>query len=302
MIRRFFFAAAAVASFPLILGASPASPAAAAAAPAPDFIQMGHISIKAVGKGDPVILIPGLATPRAVWDGVLADLVKHHRVYLVQVNGFAGDAPRDNLTPGVIDGLVAEVHAYIVEQRLQGAPMVGHSMGGLAGLMLARAHPGDIGRLMVVDALPYIGDIFVPGATVAMLEPRAAQIRDQMIAGYGKPDKAAAEGTAAMLALRPESRAKVVAWSMAADSRIVGQAMYEDMTIDLRPAMAGIRTPVTLVYPWSEAMPKVRAEPFYRGAYAQAPNMTFVDIGDAAHFVMLDQPEAFRAALTAFLN
>lgn len=297
MILRILIAAAAVASFPAILAPAPV----AIAAPSSDVIQMGHISIKAVGRGDPVILIPGLASPRAVWDGVLADLAKHRRVYLVQVNGFGGDEPRDNLTPGVIDGLVAELHAYIVEHRLQGAAVVGHSMGGLAGLMLAHAHPGDVGKLMIVDALPFIGDIFVPGATVAMLEPRAAQMRDQMIAAYGKPDKTAAEGTAAALALKPESRAKVTAWSLAADSRVVGQAMYEDLTSDLRPEMAAIATPITLVYPWSDAMPKARAEPFYRGAYAKAPHLTFVDVGDAAHFVMLDQPEAFGAALTAFL-
>ncbi|MES2442993.1 MAG: alpha/beta hydrolase [Pseudomonadota bacterium] len=298
MIRRLLFAAAAVASFPLILGPSPA----AIAAPASDLIQMGHISIKAVGKGDPVILIPGLASPRAVWDGVLPELAKHHRVYLVQVNGFAGDEPRDNLTPGVIDGLVAELHAYIVEHKLQGAAVVGHSLGGLAGLMLAKAHPGDVGRLMVVDALPFIGEIFVPGATVAMVEPRAAAMRDQLIAGYGKPaDKPALDATAAALALKPASRAQVSAWSAAADPRVVGQAMYEDLTTDLRPGMAAIATPITLVYPWSAGMPKARAEPFYRTAYAGAPNMTFIDVGDAAHFVMLDQPEAFRAALAAFL-
>lgn len=300
MIRRLLLAVAALVSLPLTLDPTAAP---AIAAPASDLVQMGHISIQIVGKGDPVILIPGLSSPRAVWDEVVPDLAKRHRVYLVQVNGFGGDDPRGNLTPGVIDGLVAELHAFIVEHKLQGAPVIGHSMGGLAGLMLAKAHPGDVGKLMVVDALPYIGEIFVPGATVAMLEPRAAQMRDQMIAGHGKPaDKAAMDATAAQLALKPESRAKVSAWAAAADPRVTGQAMYEDLTTDLRPDMASIRTPITLVYPWSAQLPKERAEPLYRGAYAKAPNVTFVDVGDAAHFVMLDQPEAFAVALAAFLR
>lgn len=298
MIRRILFAAAACASIPAILGPQPAQ--AALAAPS-NVTQMGHVSIQAIGKGPPVILIPGLSSPRAVWDGVAPELARTHTVYLVQVNGFAGDDPRDNLTPGILDGIVAELHAFVVDHKLKGAAVVGHSMGGLTGLLWAKAWPGDIGRLMVVDALPFTGDIFVPGATVAQVEPQGAAMRDQMIASYGKPDRAGAEATAAILALKPESRARVVAWSMAADSRVSGQAMYEDLTTDLRPEMASIATPITLVYPWSAQLPKERADAFYRAEYAKAPHVAYVDIGDAAHFVMLDQPEAFRAALTAFL-
>lgn len=298
MIRRILFAALATASIPAILGPQPA--AAAVAAPA-TVTQMGHISVQAMGKGSPVILIPGLASPRAVWDGVAPELARTHTVYLVQVNGFGGDDPRDNLTPGILDGVVAELHAFVVEHKLKGAAVVGHSMGGTTALLWAKVWPGDIGRLMVVDALPFTGDIFMPNASVAALEPQAAAMRDQMVAGYGKPNQTAAEATAAALALKPESRARVVAWSMAADSRVAGIAMYEDLTTDLRPDMAVIATPITLVYPWSGQMPQARADAFYRAEYAKAPHVTFVPVGDAAHFVMLDQPDAFRAALTAFL-
>ena len=67
-----------------------------AATPAAET-RMPHISVVATGKGSPVILIPGLSSPRAVWDGVVPGLAKTHRVYVVQVNGFGGDAPGANL-------------------------------------------------------------------------------------------------------------------------------------------------------------------------------------------------------------
>lgn len=298
MIRRILFAAAACASFPAILGPQPAH----AAAPAPArVIQMDHLSAEVSGKGSPVILIPGLASPRSVWEAFVPELARTHRVYLVQVNGFAGEDPRGNLAPGILAGLVADLHALVARERLGAVPVVGHSMGGLTGLLWARTWPGDLAKLMVVDSLPFTGDIFMPNATVVALEPQAAAMRDQMIASYGKPDKAGAEQTAAFLALKPESRAKVVAWSMAADSRVSGRAMYEDLTTDLRADIAAIQTPITLVYPWSAQMPQARADAFYHGEYAKAPHIAFVPIGDAAHFVMLDQPQAFAAALAAFL-
>ena len=274
---------------------------AAHAAPAPATAEqrLPHISIATMGKGSPVVLIPGLSSPRAVWAGIAPQLAAGHQVILVQVNGFAGDEPGANLAPGILDGIVADLDGYMTKNKLQGAAVIGHSMGGLVGLMLAKAHPADVGKLMVVDSLPYIGDIFLPGATVAQVEPQAKVMRDQMVASYGKP-AAGAERTAASMALTSAAQAKVAEWIEHADPRVSGEALYEDMTTDLRPDMASIKTPVTLVYPTSDAMPKERADAFYRGEYAKAPNVTFVPIAGSAHFVMLDQPAAFAAAVEQF--
>lgn len=281
-------------------GAAHSAPAPAASAPAEQ--RFGHISIVSEGSGSPVVLIPGLSSPRAVWDEVAPDLARTHRVILVQVNGFAGDDPGENLKPGILDGIVGDLHGYLAAQKLAPAKIVGHSMGGLVALQLARAHPGDASALMIVDALPYVGDIFVPGATVAQIEPQAKAMRDRMAASLGKSDPAAAQRTAAGMALTPGAQAKVAAWIGQADPRVSGQAMYEDMTTDLRPDMAEIATPITLVFPYSAAMPKERAEPFYRAEYAKAPKVTFVPVADSAHFVMLDQPQAFAAALADFVK
>ncbi|MES2046532.1 MAG: alpha/beta hydrolase [Pseudomonadota bacterium] len=278
--------------------------AAPAAAPAPAAETFDHISITSIGSGSPVVLIPGLSSPRAVWDGVVPELAKGHRVILVQVNGFGGDAPGKNVAPGILAGLVAELDGYIVREKLGRPAIVGHSLGGLAALMFAKAHPDHVSRVMVVDSLPFIGLLFSPAATVPMVEPQARAMREQMAAGYGKPaDPAFVEGTANRLALKPESRVKVKAWMGATDARVTAQAFYEDMTTDLRPDLAGITTPITLVYPWAATGPtREMAEPLYRGAYAGTPHIDFVEVADSAHFVMLDQPAAFQAALMGFVG
>ena len=100
----------------------------------------------------------------------------------------------------------------------------------------------------------------------------------------------------------PESRAKATEWAMAADPRVTAQALYEDLTTDMRPELKAITAPVTLVYAWNDQYPrKDPADAFFRGQYAAVADARYVGIGDSAHFVMLDQPEAFRAALDAFL-
>lgn len=294
--------ALASASIPLLLPAQPAFAQTALAA----TIQMDRISVQVIGTGSPVILIPGLGSPRAAWDAVAPELAKSHTVYLVQVNGFGGDDPRGNLKPGLLEGVVADLHRLILERKLEEPAVVGHSMGGLVGLMLAARHPDHVGRLMVVDALPFFAVLMAPpgtDVTVEMVTQRAAQMRDAVAAGYGKPpSRAAAEANVATLIRKPEGRAKAVEWAMAADPRVVAQAMYEDLTTDMRPELKAIRAPVTLAYAWNQEYPRQdRADAFFRGQYAGLAKAEYVGIGDSAHFIMLDQPEKFRAALTAFL-
>jgi pimeloyl-ACP methyl ester carboxylesterase len=313
MIRRLMFAALAIASIPAILGPQSAhsqtvpTPKTVGTSRSLNLIQMQHISVTVSGKGSPVILIPGMATPRAVWDGVAPGLAAKHRVYVVQVNGFGGDEPGANLQPGILEGIVADLHALVLQEKLKGAAVVGHSMGGLVGLMFAKEHPGDLAKLMVVDALPYFGVLMVPPGTeasVARIEPTAKGMRDGIIANYGKPaDPARIAAQTRGMALKPDSQEKMKAWAAAADSRVTGQAIYEDLITDLRGQIAGISTPVTLVYPWNaNSPPKELVDQFYRNQYAALPHITYVDITDAAHFVMLDQPEAFEKALDAFVN
>lgn len=298
-MERFILRLAAIAMIPSILHPAPAQ---CAPAHAPAELRMDHISITEMGKGSPIILIPGLSSPRAVWDGVAPTLARTHRVILVQVNGFGGDDAGPNLKPGVLDGIVVDLHAYIAKNRLKDAAVVGHSMGGLVALMLAKAHPGDAAKLMIVDSLPWYGMLFGPSATLAAVEPRAKAMRDQMAAAYGKPaNPAVAARIATTLALKPASQALVRTWVEAADPRVSAEAMYEDLMTDLRPDLPAIRTPITMVYPWNAGGPtRDQADSLYKAAYGTAPDVTFVAIGDAAHFVMLDQPDAFLKAIVAF--
>jgi pimeloyl-ACP methyl ester carboxylesterase len=299
--------AAAIAA--LDFAPSPATavvPATEPAAVRPE-VRLDHISIVKLGSGSPVVLMPGLASPRAVWNGVVPELARTHTVYLVQVNGFAGDAPGANLAPGIIDGMVADLHSYLTREETGPVKLIGHSLGGLAGLMFARKHADQVEELMVVDALPFFPVLFARGGeapTAATVEPMARMMRDSIAARYGKPtDAAVFKAEVERLALKAESRTIVASWAAAADPRVTAQLLYEDLTTDFRPDLAGIKTRITLVYPWSETgFGNERTAAFYRQQYAAAPNSAFVGIADSGHFAMLDQPERFAKALTAFVG
>ncbi|WP_431471058.1 alpha/beta fold hydrolase [Sphingosinithalassobacter sp. LHW66-3] len=276
-------------------------PAHSAASAQEAMMQGEHISIRTIGSGPAVFLIPGLSSPRAVWDGVAPGLAANHTVHLVQVNGFGGGDPRANLEPGVLDGIVAELRGFIAERGIESPAIVGHSMGGLVGLMLAARHPDAVGRLMVVDAFPFFGTV-MGAETVDAIRPRAEQMRAMLLAQAETGEATAGPVTSdpgGIWSITPEGRIQVANWSRAADQRVVAQAMYEDMVTDMRPELEAITArPFTVLYAagMGEAQARAIWEPQYAGSGAR-----MVAVPDSYHFIMLDQPEAFAAELEEFL-
>ncbi|MDP2258631.1 MAG: alpha/beta hydrolase [Caulobacter sp.] len=263
-----------------------------------------RFTVEIRGEGPDVVLIPGLASSRAVWADTAARLEGRYRVHLVQVSGFAGEAVGGNAEGPVVSPLADEIAAYIKAQGLDRPAVIGHSMGGLTALMIAQRHPGLADRIMIVDALPFFSVLMGPTMTVETVTPRAAGLRDMLI---GQSPEAFAAGQAqsmAGLVKSPQGRTDSLAWSMATDRSVMARAMYDVMTTDLRPALASVQTPVTVVYARDDAMGMGAGfvQPLYEGNYAALPAKTLIRVDGALHFVMLDQPDVFAAAVEQFLK
>ncbi|OYY68338.1 MAG: hypothetical protein B7Y47_14020 [Sphingomonas sp. 28-63-12] len=259
---------------------------------------MPHISIATIGKGPAVILIPGLASPRAVWDGVVGDLARTHRVYLVQVNGFAGGDIRENDKAGLLDGIAADLNGYIVANKIKDPAIVGHSIGGLLAMMMGARYPQSTGSVMVVDALPFFSLLFGPTATVEGARPFAEQAKARTLATPPATAPVTSD-PGGIWSITPEGRIKVANWGAKADPRVSAEAIYEAMTTDIRPELAKITAkPFTVLYA-TGAGPQAKA--LWELGYAGSP-AKLVPIADSWHFIMLDQPAAFTQALNAFLG
>ncbi|QDX26523.1 alpha/beta hydrolase [Sphingomonas suaedae] len=293
--------AAACLTAPAALAASKAEATASATAEK----RTPHISIVVLGEPrkdrDPVYLIPGLSSPRAVWDGIAPDLAKDRQVLLVQVNGFGGDAVGENGKPGMTDGIIADILADAAARGATQPAMIGHSYGGLIGMMLAARHPDRVGRLMVVDTLPFFGRLFDPSATPASIAPRAEQMRAMTIAGAERM-KAMAPITSdpgGIWSNTAQGRIKVANWTRQADQAAVAQALYEDIVTDIGPELAKVTAkPFTILY--AAGVGEAQAKAIWDPAYAGTP-AELVAVPDSYHFIMLDQPQRFATEVKAFL-
>ncbi|PQM27841.1 alpha/beta hydrolase [Sphingopyxis lindanitolerans] len=267
------------------------------------LIEGKRITVEVEGNGPDVVLIPGLSSPRAVWAATAVRLKATHRLHLVEVRGFSGDAPGLNAEGPVLEPMMREIADYIddciVNQGRPAPAIIGHSLGGLTAMMIAARKPRDVGKLMVVDSLPFFGMLFGPTATVATVEPQAAAMQKMLAA---KDTAEADDRTLQIMSATEAGRAQVKAWTRAANAKVAAQLMYDDMTTDLRPELGAITAPFTMLYPLdASAMPADIVDGLYKGAFAAAGTATLKRIDGSRHFIMLDQPDAFAAAVDAFL-
>jgi pimeloyl-ACP methyl ester carboxylesterase len=261
-----------------------------------------RLSVEVVGQGADVILIPGFASSREVWR-VTADRLKAtHRVHLVQLAGFAGEPWAHGDGP-FIDPVVVDLDRYIRSNDLKRPAVVGHSMGALIGLKVAQAHPGQVGRLMSVDSLPFFSALYGPQATVETARPFADQAARAILTTDEAAFRSGQSGTAEGLSREPGARAAMVDWSITSDRQAMAAAMREVMTADARPGLPAMTTPVTALYAADAAggAPAAMADALWSREYAGLPGVRLIRVDDSRHFIMADQPDRFAELLDAFL-
>lgn len=258
-----------------------------------------RISVVTRGDGPDLILVPGLGSHRNVWDSIAGPLEANYRLHIVQVNGFAGVAPGANADGPVSAPVAEEIARYIGAAGLTKPALVGHSMGGTIGMMLAARHPDLLGHLMVLDMVPFMGPFIAgPDATSETVRPIADRIRVV-------PDSFVGEFTTMVSSMtnREALRAGLAQNVTASTQSTVVNAFHELLVTDLRPELARITAPMAVLYvvPDAGPVPPDQYEAGTRAAFAIIPNVKLVKIENSLHFIQLDQPARLVAEIEAFV-
>jgi pimeloyl-ACP methyl ester carboxylesterase len=92
--------------------------------------------------------------------------------------------------------------------------------------------------------------------------------------------------------------------SPTSDQKVSASAFRELIVTDLRPELAAITAPTTVLYDRfnDPRMTPEITDGIYRASFATLPGATLKRIDDSAHFIMLDQPAVFAAEVNAFLE
>lgn len=99
----------------------------------------------------PMLLLHGLGHDSQTWDAVLPALARTHRVYALDLRGH-GDSPH----PGEysFELMRDDVLGFLGTMGIDRCVLIGHSLGGTVGVLVARAAPHRLTHLVLGDIVP----------------------------------------------------------------------------------------------------------------------------------------------------
>jgi N-formylmaleamate deformylase len=264
-------------------------------------------NVKISGKGAPIFFIPGILCSADVWEESIKHYEKNYTCYAFTLAGFAEASPLKQGTE-IMPKIKSDLIAYIKSHSNNNAILVGHSMGGFYGLMIASSEPSLLKKLVVVDALPFLMAAqdstrteeqikgMLVGAENTYLNTEESVLKNQQLA------------ILRTMITNETQIEKACTWSMRSDRYTMGKSFAEMMGTDLRDDVKNINTNTLVMVAWDKpiaAFPDYTKEASYKVYAQQYKNLKGVQLKQtdgAKHFIMYDQPEWFIKTLDDFIN
>jgi pimeloyl-ACP methyl ester carboxylesterase len=102
----------------------------------------------------PLVLIHGTGAFLQTWDACTAEWTKDYRVIRMDMPAFGltGPAPDNDYS---IEAYVDFLHHFLQNRKVNRCYLAGNSLGGLIAYSYAAAYPGEVQKLILVDAAGY---------------------------------------------------------------------------------------------------------------------------------------------------
>jgi pimeloyl-ACP methyl ester carboxylesterase len=259
--------------------------------------------VKVFGKGEPMILIPGIGCSGDVWKSTVVHYENQYECHVLTLAGFAGVPPIES--DWFLDQVKNDLIAYIKENHLKKPIVIGHSMGGFIALWIASTEPDLLGKVVVVDALPFLPAAFYANATPQTSAQFANQLKQKLLAQSDEQFRQNQQANFRMLITDTATADAAAKWGEQSDKATVAEVTYEMQTIDLREEIAKIKCPVLVFATWIEYKPAQTHDGIaavFNAQYAELKSYQLVVDDNARHFVMLDDPAGFLGQVDSFLT
>ncbi|NER10788.1 Pimeloyl-ACP methyl ester carboxylesterase [Muriicola jejuensis] len=253
--------------------------------------------VKVTGEGAPVILIPGFTVPGEIWDPLVSELEKQYECHVVTLAGFGGVKPLEfPWLPKINNAL----EKYLQTKDLKNVTVIGHSLGGTIATWLASREGARLSRIILVDALPAAGALMFPDYSPEKLSYDSLYNTQQLNMSEADFEQMAGFMTPGM-SLNPEGRGRIKSWILEADRKTYVYGYTDYLKLDMREDLKKIDIPV-IILAADHPFGREAVEQTYRNQYANLPAYELIIAENAAHFLMLDQPEWFSEQIHRALS
>jgi proline-specific peptidase len=266
------------------------------------------LSYERRGSGPLLVCHPGGPGGSAAEFRDFAGLDDTFELLLLSPRGSHGSDPADDYR---LAAYVADLEALREHLGVEQLDLLGFSHGGIAAMAYAAAHGARIRRLLLVDTLALWGEE-AEAAMNHLIEKRRGQPWFAEAAKAIEEEQAGEFSSVDELIANVQRQAPLYFHRWEGNEQ-VGRELFSDFahseplhqfntiefpTFDLRGELRTIEAPTLVVVGDYDMI----AGPVCADAIArELPDAQLVTIADSGHFVYIEQPEAFRAALTDFL-
>jgi esterase len=240
-----------------------------------------------------VLLLHSIAAHGHWWDGVAPRLTGRHVVAL-DLRGHGGSAWAEPPAYRFVDH-VADALATLDALGWRAPLVIGHSLGGYVGALLAALHPMRVGAVVIADMLTgWTEDM---AARAQRQVERPAQVFPSpaaAAAGFrlAPPETRAPAETLAHLATTGVVERRPGQWEWAFDRRV-----FLHPPIDPWPFLPGVLCPALVVRGQGSSL--MDRDQMLRVATAVRQGQ-FAEVTNAYHHLVVDDPAAFAAVVTAW--
>jgi pimeloyl-ACP methyl ester carboxylesterase len=263
------------------------------------FVEAGGLRLHyldyGTAGGAPMLCVHGGAAHAHWFDFAAAGFNADYHVRALDQRGHGDSAWAE--PPYSYERYASDLAEVIEKLDLRDFVLMGHSMGGMVALVYASAHPGRVGKLIVVDS------------TLHMTEDRIAAMRE--VGARQGSSYATREEFAARYRLRPAGTTaapEIIRHLAQHSGRQLGDGSWRHKfdrnvyatreSVDGLPFWNHICIPALLVKGdrSQRITPQVYAE-----VKARCPHVELAEVPHSDHHVTLDNPSGFVRAVKAFL-
>ena len=260
----------------------------------PEYADVGgnRIAYRRVGHGPLIVLVHGAVCDGRVWSRQLLTLADLFTVVAWDAPGCgeSSDPPESFRLPEYADALAGLIATLGGGE----AHVVGHSFGGALALELARRHPDVVASMTLVGA--YAG--WAGSLTSDEVQRRlsfALDVADRLPGGFD-PTSMPGLFTPAMDRAVADELAGIMSQIRPAATRAMAHALAE---ADLRGSLERIDVPALLLYGDADKRSPLHIAEYLR---THIPGARLVVLSGAGHYLHLEDPAPFEAALRQFLS
>ena len=251
-----------------------------------------ELHTRVAGNGPALVLLHGLFGSNENLGGVARALADRYTVYGMDLRNHGRSPHADSMDYAE---MAADVRDTLDAYGLDAATVLGHSLGGKTAMELALSAPERVSALIVVDIAPIVYDRRHDQELEALHELDLSAVRSRGDADAALADPIPNPAIRQFLLKNLSRTDNGFTWRIPLETI---HAEYAEIAAT-PPSQGPYNGPVLFIRGGNSDYLPEEAEPAIRERF---PDARIETIPDAAHWVHVDAPEAFREVLNGFLN